>query len=361
MINIGVVGAGLYGRVHMDTFKQREKLVGDSRVVAFADVNEQARRAAENDFGIKGYASLEEMIKSEQLDGITVVTPDHLHHKLVMACLEAGKNVFVEKPLSTDIAEAVEMAEAAEKKNLLLQVDFHKRFDPYHIDLKLRIRDGQLGKMEYGYCWMEDVLRVGTDMIGQSHWGGSGSPAWFLGIHMIDLTYWLMDYPEPVKVYATGGKGKLQSLGRDIYDSIKAHVTFANGVSITYDTAVILPNTHEAVVRQGVKMVGTEGFLVVDSQFRGARGCSSEKGMETPNCGGFGRKIAKNGDIVKAGYINDSLVDFVENLAELKKGATAADLAGKYASAREGIASTHVGVAIHKSLDSGALVNIAEL
>ncbi len=361
MINIGVVGAGLYGRVHLDTFKQRERQQGDARIAAFADMNESARKAAEKDFGVKGYASLEEMLANEDLDGITVVTPDHLHHKLVMACLAAGKNVFVEKPLSTDIAEAVEMAEEAEKKNLLLQVDFHKRFDPYHIDLKLRIRDGELGNIQYGYCWMEDVLRVGTDMIGQAHWGVSGSPAWFLGIHMIDLSYWLMDFPEPVKVYATGAKGKLASLGRDIYDSIKATVTFANGVAVTYDTAVVLPNSHESVVRQGVKMVGSEGFLVVDSQYRGARGCTAGEGMRTPNCGGFGRKIAKNGEVVKAGYINDSLLDFVENLAELKKGATAADLVGRYASAREGVVSTRVGVAIHKSLESGGLIDMKDL
>ncbi len=361
MINIGVVGAGLYGRVHMDAFKQREKLAGDCRVAAFTDVNDAARAAAERDFGIKGYAGLDEMLRNEDLDGVTVVTPDHLHHRLAMACLAAGKHVFVEKPLSTDVAEAVEMAETAERKNLLLQVDFHKRFDPYHIDLKLRIREGRLGTIQYGYCWMEDILRVGTDMIGQPHWGGGGSPVWFLGIHMIDLTYWLMEYPEPVKVYATGCKGKLRSLGRDIHDSIKATVTFANGASVTYDTAVILPNTHEALVRQGVKMVGTEGYLVVDSQYRGARGASTEKGMETPNCGGFGRKIAKNGDVVKVGYINDSLIDFVENLSALKKGATAADLKGTYASAREGIASTKVGVAIHKSLESGGLVAVADL
>ncbi|MDR1535515.1 MAG: Gfo/Idh/MocA family oxidoreductase [Planctomycetota bacterium] len=361
MINIGVVGAGLYGRVHLDAFKQRERERGDARAAAFADLSETARRAGERDFGIKGYPSLEEMLEHEDLDGVTVVTPDHLHHRLVMACLAAGKHVFVEKPLSTDLAEAEEMAGEAERRNLLLQVDFHKRFDPYHVDLKLRIRGGELGNLQYGYCWMEDVLRVGTDMIGQPHWGGRGSPAWFLGTHMIDLSCWLMDFPEPVRAYATGGRGKLKSLGRDIYDSIKATVSYANGVAVTYDTAVILPDSHEAVLRQGVKMVGTEGFLVVDSQYRGSRGCTTGEGMRTPNCGGFGRKFAKNGEAIKAGYINDSLVDFAENLAELKRGAAPADLAGRYASAREGVVSTRIGVAIHQSLETGALVDIRKL
>ncbi|MDR1518689.1 MAG: Gfo/Idh/MocA family oxidoreductase [Planctomycetota bacterium] len=360
MLEIGVVGAGVYGRTHLGAFKQRERLSGDMRLAAFAEINAEVRRTAERDFGVRGYPSLAEMLGKERLDGVTVATPDHLHHRAVVECLEGGRHVFVEKPLSTDVGEAREMAELAERKGLLLQVDFHKRFDPYHVDLKLRLRDGQLGRLEYGYCWMEDVLRIGTGVIGQSHWGAGGSPAWFLGIHMIDLTCWLMDFPEPVKVYATGAKGKLASLGHDIYDSIKATVTYANGVAVTYDTAVVLPNSHEAVVRQGVKMVGTEGILVVDSQYRGARGCTTAGGMETPNCGGFGRKIAKNGEVVQSGYINDSLVDFVDNLAELRKGTPLSALAGRYASAREGLISTRIGVAIHQSLAGGNLVQVPQ-
>lgn len=360
MIRIGVVGAGLYGRVHLAAFRQRERLAGDVCLAAFADMNPEVRRAAEEEFGVKGYAGLEDMLLNEDLDGVAVVTPDHLHHDLVMACLDAGRHVFVEKPLSTDIAEAKAMADKAERLGLLLQVDFHKRFDPYHIDLKLRIRDGELGALQYGYCWMEDILHVGTDMIGQTHWNGNGSPGWFLGIHMIDLTCWMMDFPDPVRVYATGVKGKLQSLGHDIYDSIKANVTYANGATITYDTAVVLPNGYEAVTRQGVKMVGSEGIVEVNSQDRGARGCFTNKGMTTFNCGGFGRKIGKDGEIVKAGYIYDSLVDFVDNLAEIKGGATLSSLAGRYASAREGLVSTRIGVALHQSIARGGAVDMTK-
>lgn len=359
MIKIGIIGAGLYGITHFEAFKQREKDLGDVTVAGFAEIDPGKRAEIEARYGTKGYPDHLSLIKRAGLDAVTVVTPDHLHCAIVMDCLEAGLPVLVEKPLATKVEEARRMAAKAAEKGLMLQVDFHKRFDPYHIDLKLRIDEGQLGKIQYGYCWMEDVLRVGTDMIGKKTWNANGSPGWFLAIHMIDLSYWLMGCPKPVRVHATGFKGKLSAMGIDIYDSMKAEVAFANGTVITYDTSVILPNSHEALVRQGVKLVGTEGFMEVNSQYRGARGCTSVKGMETPNLGMMYRSFDKTGAPVKRGYFSDSICDFVENLKYLRQGHGLDELEGKYASAEQGLESTKVGVAMHQSAAEGGMVDIS--
>ena len=198
-------------------------------------------------------------------------------------------------------------------------------------------------------------------MIGQQSWSNQGSPAWFLGIHMIDLTYWLMGCPKPTKVYATGIKGKLQSMGIDIYDSVKAQVNYDNGAVVTYDTSVILPDSHESIVRQGVKLVGTEGFMEVDSQYRGARGCIGDKGMETPNLGAVYRTYDKSGRIIKHGYLHDSICDFVANLTYLQNGGTLCELEGRYASAEQGLVSTVIGAAIHTSAKTGELCIIQDL
>ena len=359
MIKVGVIGAGLYGINHLEAFRQREKYTGDVKLAGFAEIDPKTRSDIEARFGVKGYPDHSSLIRGAGLDAVTVVTPDHLHYRVVMDCLEAGLPVLVEKPLATNVEEAKRMAETAAGKNLLLQVDFHKRFDPYHIDLKLRIEEGELGTVQYGYCWMEDVLRVGTDMIGKKSWDASGSPGWFLAIHMIDLTYWLMGYPRPLRVHATGFKGKLSSMGIDIYDSVKTEVTFANGAVITYDTCVILPNTHESIVRQGIKLVGTEGFMEVDSQYRGARGCTTRKGMETPNLGMMYRSFDKSGSPIKRGYFSDSICDFIDNLNYLREGHELKDLEGRYASALQGVESTKVGVALHRSAETGEPVDIS--
>lgn len=360
MIRIGIIGTGTYGRTHLDALAQRQKFSGDVELVGFAEIDPQTRQSIANEYGIQGYQTHDELIEQGKPDAVCVVTPDHLHYRIVMDCLAAGLPTLVEKPFATDLTQAKEMARKAREQDIFLQVDFHKRFDPYHIDLKMRIEDGELGTIQYGYCWMEDVLKVGTSMIGKKTWKDQGSPAWFLGIHMIDLTYWMMGMPKPVKVYASGFKGKLLSMGIDIYDSVKADVTYETGAVVTYDSSVILPNSHEASVRQGVKIIGTEGFMEVNSQYRGARGCSTARAMETPNLGGKHRTYAKRGGTATRGYLNDSIYDFIENLDLLRSGMNIRDLEGKYASPEQGIESTKIGVAIHESARSGQVIDISK-
>ena len=360
MTKIGVVGTGTYGLIHLDALAQRQRVANDVELVGFAEINPERRKEIEQRYGIRGYSNHEELIVKAGPDAVTVVTPDHLHHSIVMDVLNAGLPVLVEKPFATEVEQAQEMAAMARGKGLLCQIDFHKRFDPYHIDLKNRIDEGELGTLQYGYCWMEDVLKVGTSMIGKTSWADQGSPAWFLGIHMIDLTYWMMGCPRPISVHAAGFKGKLSSMGIDIYDSVKADVRYDNGTVITYDTSVILPDSHESIVRQGVKLVGTEGFLEVNSQYRGARGCSTVGGMQTPNLGMLSSRTSKTGDPVKIGYLFDSIYDFVENVKLVSEGLPLQELEGKYATPEQGVDTTRIGVAIHESARTGEIVRLTE-
>ena len=360
MLKVAIIGAGDYGQLHLDVFSQREKNNKDIKVIGFAEKNEERRKKIELEYGYEGYDNYLDLIEYTKPDAITIATPDHLHFKVVMDCLDNKIPVLVEKPFSIKVEEAKKMAEKAKHNNVFLQVDFHKRYDPYHIDLKIRIAEGELGKIQYGYCWMEDTLDVGTKIIGKKAWKNQGSPAWFLSIHQIDLTYWMMGCPKPLNVYAYGFKDKLNSMGIDIYDSIKSNVMFANGVVITYDTSVILPNTHEAMVRQGVKMVGTEGLMEVNSQYRGARGCTTIRGMETPNLGSKYRIYDKTNNIQVRGYLYESINDFIDNIYFLKSGHVISELEGLYASSEQGIESTKIGVAIHESIEKGEVIDISD-
>jgi len=358
MIRIGVIGTGIYGSLHLTALKDRELNTGDVMLAGFAEIDAETREAREKDYACRGYADYREMIEKEKLDAVTVATPDHLHYEITMACLQYSIPMLVEKPLSTDSGEARTMMETARKAGVFLQVDFHKRFDPYHIDLKMRIRDGEVGSPQYGYFWIEDVLDVGTRLIGKKTWNSQGSPVWFLGIHVIDLSLWLMDFPNPAEVHAKGFKGKLKSLGIDIYDSIKSTVTYDNGVSITYDTSVILPNSYEARVHQGLKIVGTEGILEVNTQYRGARHCTPRGGMETPNLGGKHRVFNKNGKIGWRGYLYEAIHDFVDNIKLLREGRSIEELKGTYPSAEEAVVSTRIGEAIHRAILENRVISL---
>jgi predicted dehydrogenase len=351
MTKIGVVGTGAYGSLHLAALKDREVNSGDVILAGFAEIDECTRAVKEREFGCRGYADYRKLIEQEKLEAITIATPDHLHYDVTMACLDYKIPILVEKPFATTTAEAEDMASKAKSAGVFLQIDFHKRYDPYHIDLKLRLAENEAGVLQYGYLWIEDVLDVGTNMIGKKTWGTGSSPVWFLGIHAIDLSLWLMDFPRPVEVYAKGFKGKLTAMGLDIFDSIKSTVTYDNGVTITYDNSVILPNSYEARVHQGVKLVGTEGILELDTQYRGGRYCSAAGGMLTPNIGGKFRFFNKNGGLSWRGYLYEAIHDFVDNLRLLREGRTIASLEGTYPSPSQAILSTMVGQAIHTSIE----------
>jgi predicted dehydrogenase len=356
MLKIGVVGTGAYGSLHLTALKDRETNSKDIKLCGFAEIDPDTRKKRESEFGCRGYADYNELIEKEKLDALTIATPDHLHYDVAMAALDYRIPLLIEKPFATKTKEAELIIGKARKSGVFLQVDFHKRYDPYHIDLKIRLKDNEIGKLQYGYFWIEDVLDVGTNMIGKKSWGTGSSPVWFLGIHAIDLSLWLMNFPKPLEVYAKGFKNKLTSLGLDIYDSIKSTVTYDNGVTITYDNSVILPNTYEARVHQGAKMVGTEGIVELDTQYRGGRYCTTKSGMETPNLGGKHRFYNKNGGISWRGYLYEAIHDFVDNIELLKTGKTIEDLKGNYPSPEEAILSTMIGEAIHESIQKNTVI-----
>ena len=158
------------------------------------------------------------------------------------------------------------MIASTEENNVMLYVDFHKRFDPGHIQLKQAIKSGKLGRIEYGYACMEDKILVPTKWF--KNWAHNSSPAWFLGIHFYDLIYWLLE-EKPVKVYATGLKKKLAGMGIDTYDFISARFEYEDGKTITVDSSWIIPNSFSSIVNQQIRLVGTEGMQEVDSQDRG--------------------------------------------------------------------------------------------
>jgi len=186
---VGVVGVGTFGINHLRCFRQLGYW-GVAKLVAACDVNEPVLEERRQEFEFNPYTSVEEMLNNEQLDAITVVTPDPLHKDIVLAGAEAGVHILSEKPLDVTVDGCQEMIDACERAGVLLMVDFHKRYDEYHIAMKQKIDAGDLGKIQYGFCHMEDKIVVPRDWF--PNWAPNSSSAWFLGIHFVDLTRFLM-------------------------------------------------------------------------------------------------------------------------------------------------------------------------
>lgn len=354
-VRIGVIGGGKFGVVHLRTMQQLQ-WDGVAELVAICRQNPEALRQQAAEFGATGYTDYRQMLAKERLDAVTICTPDHLHREMALAAIERGLHVLVEKPLDTTVEGCQQIVDAANARGVLLQVDFHKRYDPEHRAVERAIRQGRMGRILYGYAWMEDRIEVPVDWF--PHWAGASSPAWFLGIHFYDLVRWLIK-SDAAEVYAQARKDKLKNeLGIDAFDSISAHVTFQNGAQFAFQNSWILPRSFEAVVNQGLRLVGTEGLWEVDSQARGSQSCLQDTGMQTWNSNANREYEDKQGRLRLGGYLIESIEDFVRNVAFLQNGGTREQLAGRYPSGEDGIEATRIAEAVHRSIETGAPVRL---
>jgi len=354
-VKIAIIGAGKFGEVHLKVFKQLE-MFGVAELKAFSTIKQDEIDQFEPIYGLKGYLDYKEMLAEEDLDGVTVVTPDFLHREIAVYAASKGKHILVEKPLDVTVEGCTEIIEAAKKNNVLLEVDFHKRFDPDHLAVEQGVRAGRLGDILYCSAYMEDRIEIPVEWF--PNWAPKGSPGWFLGSHFVDLLLWITKSAGE-SVYACGSKKTLlNDYGIDMYDSVSALIKLRNGASFCLDTSWILPRNFEAVVNQGMRIVGTKGVWEVDSQDRGARSCSADEGMRTWNNNFMREENDKLGRTVYRGYGVDSIADFAYNVQFLKGGGALADLAGKYPSGEDGREVTRICAAMHRSLDTGEVVRL---
>jgi len=353
---ICVIGGGTFGEMHLRTFRQLEN-EGRCEFQALADIDEGLLEERRCDYGMRTYTDYIQMIEREEPDGVTIATPDHLHRELALEAIERGVHVFVEKPLDVTAEGCREIIDAADEAGLLLEVDFHKRWDPYHLELKRLAEEGKFGEIEYAYAWMEDRIEVPRDW--WPDWAGRSSPGWFLAIHMVDLFRWIAD-TRGLAVYATGVKKKLASIGVDAWDSISLSVRMEKDISFQCQVCWILPDAFEAIVNQGLRVVGTEGIMEVDSQDRGADSCfAAEDRTQSYNLGFFRETTNKAGETVYGGYGIDAIADFADNLSYLLDGGRLDELEGQYPDGVDGLEATKIVQAAHESLETGKLIDIA--
>jgi predicted dehydrogenase len=266
------------------------------------------------------------------LDILAVATPDHLHTPPTLAALEAGCHVIVEKPLCLDIREADEIADASARTGRVVCVDMHKRYDPDH----RRIRDDllkRIGRPLYGIAYLEEPLEVSTSTF---KWAEQSDPFTYVGPHWVDLFYHYF-HAKPVGLTAVGQKQKLVALGIDAYDSVQVRVDWDNGMSVTFLNNWITPADFEGSVNQGHEIVGAEGKIESDQQYRGLRFWRSGDGCRTVNTH-FTRDVTRpDGTATYVGYGTDSIHAGVLAACRVKFMASSlAELEETYPSAEEG-------------------------
>ena len=151
-VRVGVIGPGRQGRGVMKTFMRN----ADAQIVALCDVFQPQMDFAINDAkleGVETYRDFRRMLDRNDIDAVIVASPDHWHAlQTVMAC-QAGKDVYVEKPVSSAVDEGIKMVQAARKYNRVVQVGTQQRSGDHYQKAAEIIRGGQLGKITFVRTW----------------------------------------------------------------------------------------------------------------------------------------------------------------------------------------------------------------
>lgn len=124
MLKIGVLGAGHLGKIHLKLANQSKKL----ELIGFYDPNEENAKKVEQEFGYKSFSSIEELV--QHVDIVDIVTPTLSHYDCAKIAIQAGKHVFLEKPIANSVEEAEEIIELAKQYNVKGQVGHVERFNP---------------------------------------------------------------------------------------------------------------------------------------------------------------------------------------------------------------------------------------
>lgn len=256
-LNVGIAGLGRLGKRHAE---QLARHTPGARLIAACSPVVAELEWARNELGVsRCHDALEAMLADPELHAVVLVTPTTLHADQTIACLRAGKHVFIEKPLSLDAVtcEAVE-AVAKVHPDLVAMVGFVRRFDPSYVEAKAAIDKGDLGRpflVRSQTCDQNDETGFFVRFA-----ESSGGIFMDCSVHDIDLARWMFGNPRATRVFASGTVAIHEGLKRlgDV-DNGLAIVEFAGGQRAVFYASRTMPHGHETTT----EVIGTHGTLQV--------------------------------------------------------------------------------------------------
>ncbi|HEX6937905.1 MAG TPA: Gfo/Idh/MocA family oxidoreductase [Longimicrobiales bacterium] len=186
-VRTAVVGCGYWGKNLVRNFAA----LSDLRTCCDASAAVRERMAAQ--YGVRITASYEEVLADPEIDAVVIATPAPAHAEMAIAALDAGKHVFVEKPLALGVADAERAAAAADRSAKILMVGHLLEYHPAINYLKELIDAGELGDVYYCYSQRVNLGKLRSDE----------NALWSLAPHDVSVILYLMG-EEPEEVEATG-------------------------------------------------------------------------------------------------------------------------------------------------------------
>lgn len=233
MIYFAIVGCGHIAKKHAEAIQNAE----GAELVAVCDTNPQRLQEYVDQFGVKGYTDLGEMLKNDQINVVNICTPSGYHAPLAVQAADAGKHVVVEKPISLTLEDAERIIEACNRNGVKLSVVHPNRFRPAIKLLKEAMDEGKFGKLSHANAtvrWNRNQAYFDKDP-----WRGTkaldGGVLMNQAIHDLDLMLWVMGDVEEVSSFSATRLRNIEA--EDVSVGV---VRFRNGALGVVEAAVTI-------------------------------------------------------------------------------------------------------------------------
>jgi predicted dehydrogenase len=242
-----VIGLGV-GRSHAEAYHTLES----TELLAVCDSDEERLLPVAEEYGCRAYTSVDELLSNPDVELVSVATPHPSHAELTIRCLQAGKHVLVEKPMTIDLDEADRMLAAARDAGRTLATVFQRRWWPAAMRAKQAIEDGKIGQPVLGeasLAWLRTRGYYDRDAW-RGRWDTEGGGVLVnQAIHAIDMFQWLMG-GDPVEVI--GRWANLTHPYLEVEDNAVAILRFRSGALGVFAATTSARWSHNGFVVHGV-------------------------------------------------------------------------------------------------------------
>jgi predicted dehydrogenase len=246
-VGIGIIGCGyIADAAHIPNILS----MPEAKIIAIADNKQEIIDKISNKYAIqRSYTDYRQMLENPEVDAVIISTPSNTHARIAIDAANAGKHIFVEKPMAPDLKDAYEMVEASNKNNVKLMIGYQSRFLPNHIRAKKIIQKGELGDIFYSEFHSETLISKPEDGVLVDY-----------GVHLIDLMCWYFDNLKVKKV------GALMHSIKDYQKETEVTITvqFDNGMIGRIGAFWLDSWKSWAATDRHIQIIGTKGKILTD-------------------------------------------------------------------------------------------------
>ena len=223
LVNLGIVGLGRWARVLTKASRKSKML----QIIAGHSRSAEKRNSFSEEFGIRSYDTLDEMLQNPNLEGVIVTVPNEQHYPVALKIAAAGKHVYTEKPISNTLTDGLKMESLQEKYNIVMIVGHSARLLKGIETIKQFIDSKEIGRLAFieSNFSNERALTLTPDTWRWYRKKAPGGPLSQLAIHQFNILHYLGGEVDSVSSIAS----KLSPVGAEVDDQSMTTIKFKNG------------------------------------------------------------------------------------------------------------------------------------